>query len=315
MQAIQSFSKDYLEPVINHPITQLSAKVGVEVVKILAIKIFFEYIGNQYLNNPKKISRGEVYVAVVLAPIVEELAFRLVLLQGIQVAQLMMKNKSYDPSEKKSLPHYSLVEEIFCHDQIGLLSLLIRLVDSVFNRIHITSSYFINGLSLPIGSAIQINLPFELDLIYQIAQKGINSIKTHINGPIAIYQVLCCAYFGALSFINPMKEMDEDEDKKEEKIKKTFRIHLAALIFAAAHLANPHADKMGALMQFSWSFLGGIIYGHLTEKYSSLFPGMIVHGINNSIAIASNIYSKEVKSILLAALVANRVFSYILAVT
>ena len=106
------------------------------------------------------------------------------------------------------------------------------------------------------------------------------------------------------------KEMIEDKQTK-----RTFRIHLAALIFAAAHLSNPHPNKISALTQFAWSYLGGVIYGHLTEKYDSLAPGILAHGINNLIATASLAYPQEITPFLLLALFVNRFATYHLAVS
>lgn len=103
-------------------------------------------------------------------------------------------------------------------------------------------------------------------------------------------------------------------EKKKKMHQQIFRVHLAALIFASAHLFNPHPSKVSALTQFTWSYMGGVIYGYLTEKYHSLAPGILSHGLNNMMAIAIRVHPSHY-GLLAVAIIVNRVGSYILAVT
>lgn len=252
MQAMTYFSENYVEPLMNHSVTQYSCKVIVEGVKVVAVKAFLEYLGDHYLNNPKKISRWVIREETVWAPIKEELLFRFVILKGMHLFQKCVKRSSiqlastlYDPPEQKS--------------------------EGVHQK-----------------HPILIYLPLEYDLIYQAIKKGVK-------------------------WINNLEELTDNEES--EKVQSFFRIHFTALIFAAAHLINPHPNKISALTQFIGSYIGGLAYGYLTEKYQSLAPAIFFHGIHNCLADAGNIYSKEMIPLLITAIVVNRVVSFLLGLT
>lgn len=102
-----------------------------------------------------------------------------------------------------------------------------------------------------------------------------------------------------------------DEDRKAQQV---FRIRLSALIFAAAHLTNPHKSSVSALIQFTWTYFGGITYGYLTEKYQTLSVSILVHGVNNSLAVAGRVYPESAALCILAVFV-NKFAAYTLAVT
>lgn len=261
MQAIHRFSENYIEPIVNHKVSQIFFQAVTEIVKIIAAKIFLEYLGNHYLNDPKKISKQDVHAATVLAPLHEEAFFRFGVLKAIHIIQQ------------------------------GLDA----------NGIQIASNFY--------------GLP--------------NHEEEKENCSIVIYpplfeEMLCRGYMASIYAIstitsyNLIEIPDEENEEKmteEEKIQQVFRIHLGALIFAAAHLANPHPNKTSALIQFSWTFLGGIIYGYLFEKYNSLAPSILAHGFNNSLAIATQIYPQKTLPFLLTAIFINRISAYLLAVT
>lgn len=301
MQAIHRFSENYVEPLTHHKAIRFIFQVAAEVVKIIAAKIFLEYLGSCYLNDPKKVSKYDVHAATVSAPLYEELFFRFGVLKGIHCIQyalhksgIQVASTLYGPSneeeEEDKYPitiYPPLVDEMLCRGYIASLYLMSALATAIFNRVHVSSTVYSNEAIEPDEFAFQFTLPFEQDVIYHTLKNGIGLIEIP----------------------------EEEEVTEEEKVQQVFRIHLAALIFAAAHLSNPHSNKTNAIVQFSWTFLGGIIYGYLSEKYHSLAPGIIAHGMNNSIVVAGQIYSQEVAPFLLVALLANRVVSYLLAVT
>jgi membrane protease YdiL (CAAX protease family) len=100
-----------------------------------------------------------------------------------------------------------------------------------------------------------------------------------------------------------------EDEKTEQKI----RIHLSTFVFAALHLTNLHKSAAGALIQFTWSYFGGVAYGYLSEKYQTLSVSILAHGFNNSLAIAAQIYPPQFTPVFFLALIANKLGTYILA--
>jgi membrane protease YdiL (CAAX protease family) len=198
-----TFSEKYFKPVIDHPVTRYGFMIVAEVVKIVAAKMFLEFLSRRLWNHSSKLPFRNVYIAVVFAPVVEEIIFRGILLRGI------------------------------------------HLIQKVFRKV--------------------------------------------------------CLSGGAIS----------EQTRKTDQI---FRVHLAALIFAGSHLLNPHRNAVSAGIQFCWTYIGGVTYGYLSEKYQSLAPGMIVHGINNSLATSATLHPKMMPWCLLALMV-NKLAAYILAIT
>jgi hypothetical protein len=197
------FIKNYIDPVIHHPVSQLAFRMVVEVVKIVAAKMFLEFLGKHFLNQvASKITPREVRFATVFAPVVEEIIFRGILLRGIQLMQKAWNWNYYR----------------------------------------------------------------------------------------------------------------DDLTNEEEAAQQKFRVRASALIFAAAHLMNPHKNIHSALIQFTWAFIGGISYGYLSEKYKTLSVGILAHGLNNSLAVAMGMYPGHVR-VFLSAVIVNKVSAYVLAVT
>jgi hypothetical protein len=311
MQAMSHFSENYVEPVIYHPVSQFAVKLGIEVIKIIAAKIFLEYLGNCYLKNPARISKHEVYKIIIEAPIREEVFFRLVVLQGIHLAQIALNHfkkdesivriqlastifGSPDPqSDKFVITMYPpLMEEMLCQAYVHSIYWITKIAKCIFDRMYLASGLFANEFEQTDSFVIPINLPLEQELICRGIRKGISWIN-----------------------IPPDGIPDESiEENKKEVLQQIFRIHLAALIFAAAHLHNSHQNKTRVLTQFAWSYIGGVIYGYLSEKYVSLAPGVLAHGFNNILANAGRIYRDFVPFIIVALFV-NRIVTYILAVT
>ena len=193
------FLENYIEPVIYHPITQLAFRFAIEVVKIVAAKIFLEFLGKRFLNETSKMKPREVFIITVFAPVFEEILFRGILLRSIHAMQKVSNNQ--------------------------------------------------NGLT------------------------------------------------------------------EEEAAQQKHRIHLSAFIFAAAHLTNPHKTMTSALMQFTWTYLGGLSYGYLSEKYNTLSVSILAHGFNNSLTVAIGMYPGHLAPFFLLAVVANKLGAYILATT
>jgi membrane protease YdiL (CAAX protease family) len=200
-QNIQVIDRN-VQPLIYNPAIQFVFRAVVEVVKVVAAKLFLEFLGRQFLNNASKVAPREVFVITVFAPVVEEILFRGILLRGIHSVQ-----------------------------------------------------------------------------------KGWNYLKG--------------------------KELSE----KDVKAQQIFRVHLSALIFAAAHLTNPHKTVTSALIQFSWSYFGGVTYAYLSEKYRTLSVNILAHGFNNCLAVAARIYPAECAPLFLLAILVNKVGAYLLAVS
>jgi membrane protease YdiL (CAAX protease family) len=197
------FIENYIDPVIHHPVSQLAFRMVVEVVKIVAAKVFLEFLGKQFLNQVAKITPREIHIMTVFAPVVEEIIFRGVLLRGIQLTQ-----KAWNWNDNRN-----------------------------------------------------------------------------------------------------------DLTDEEEATQLKFRVRASALIFAAAHLMNPHKNIYSALIQFTWTFIGGLTYGYLSEKYKTLSVGILAHGLNNSLAVAASIYPAHLVPAFLLAVFINKLGAYVLAVT
>lgn len=98
-----------------------------------------------------------------------------------------------------------------------------------------------------------------------------------------------------------------------KKYSKIFRVHFAASIFAAAHLSNEMPNAVARLKHLSWVYTGGVVYGNLFEKYNSLAPSYLAHGLNNFFAISlSGFFSPKAQPYLLGALFLNKVVFCIL---
>lgn len=274
MQSICSFFQNYIKPVVHHRWTQCAFYLGLEAVKIVASKIFLEYLGSCYLIDPKKVSRKNIYNVIILAPLREEVIFRFFLLQTIRsiqslshqgffslVSPLSDVRDLHNHFEEKTPPlliHASLLKATLFKGYILGIHFIYSSIHTVLNHFHIRSFFYVDRSA---------------------------------------------------------QQVEETEVIRREKTEQIFRIYLAAFIFAGCHLLNYHSNKITALSQLIRSFVNGIIYSYLAEKYGSLAPGIIFHGINNMIAMAFRCCSEQMKPILHAAMLTNLVIGYGLGVT
>ncbi len=98
---------------------------------------------------------------------------------------------------------------------------------------------------------------------------------------------------------------------QEERIEQIVRIHFSAFLFAAIHLMNPYSPGV-LLMQFVCTYIDGAAYGYLNEKYHSLAPSILGHGLNNIFAVAGDAYP-ELKGLFTVGYIANKITVYILS--
>lgn len=321
MQTVHCFVENYIEPVIHHRAFQTVFKLTVEVVKIIAVKIFLECLTTQFLSRSARISKREIYQTVIFDPLVEEIFFRLVILQGIHFIQnklndfglkekqseegvgrfahlhIQLSSNIFEASHQNASSdkfviniYPPITEEILYRGYLKVICLVNDCIKLVFNRMHVVSTIFVDEGAERDSFVFSVNLPLEQELIYRVMKKGFElmNISSHESA----------------------KELTEKE--KRERIQQIFRIHLSALIFAAVHLSNPHSTKGRALMQFVWTYFGGVTYGYLSEKYHSLAPGILAHGFNNSFSIAARIYSPDLQPYFILAFFVNRMVFYIL---
>jgi membrane protease YdiL (CAAX protease family) len=80
--------------------------------------------------------------------------------------------------------------------------------------------------------------------------------------------------------------------QNEIMIQKTWRIHLTALIYGAAHLRNSNSDYYAKYAQGIWFYLRGVSYGYLNEKYRTLSANILAHGISNISLLSTAIYAR-----------------------
>ncbi|MFI5344504.1 MAG: CPBP family intramembrane glutamic endopeptidase [Chlamydiales bacterium] len=100
----------------------------------------------------------------------------------------------------------------------------------------------------------------------------------------------------------------KDEDVKAQQ---QFRIQISALLFASLHLFLPHQNNLIKFLQFGWTYLLGVTYGYLSEKYSTLSISMVAHGLNNALLFSS--FSETGKTLKLLAIAINELFFIIIA--
>lgn len=108
--------------------------------------------------------------------------------------------------------------------------------------------------------------------------------------------------------IGDAKSSDPNAAIREKRI----RIVGGAIIFGALHALNPDHTKLSACIQVIWATIGGISYGYLREKYDSLLPGVVAHGLNNFCAMHGSIYGN---SLIIVAIFANAIAFFILGTT
>ncbi len=106
-------------------------------------------------------------------------------------------------------------------------------------------------------------------------------------------------------------------NEEEERTQRVFRVHLSALIFAAAHLGNPHENVSSALIQFTWAYIAGVTFGYVSEKYQTLSISILAHGLHNGLFVAatSGLYSANSNPIFIVALIVNQIAVYTIAKT
>jgi hypothetical protein len=103
-----NFVNNYIKPLI--PLIKGCMTIQVEIVKIVAAKIFLEYLSQHYLSHSSKFTPKEAYRSVVLAPLMEEIIFRLVVLQFIHVMQNVLNefdsNDSSAEGDEQNKPSF-----------------------------------------------------------------------------------------------------------------------------------------------------------------------------------------------------------------
>jgi hypothetical protein len=112
-------------------------------------------------------------------------------------------------------------------------------------------------------------------------------------------------------------KQDQGITRRKER-QQIFRIHLISFIFAAAHLFHFSSNKKKQMITFVWAYFGGVICGYLSEKYHSLAPAILTHGLNNCLyclyVAPGKPYRRFAPYIIIASFI-NRIAFYILAVT
>lgn len=114
------------------------------------------------------------------------------------------------------------------------------------------------------------------------------------------------------AFCKMVGKQKAPEDKRFQQI---FRVYLSAFIFAAVHLKNPHENIQGACQQFIWTYLLGVSYGYLTEKYENLAESILFHGLNNFLTTLTLQCPPQLVPYCVVAIFVNQAAAYALAIT
>src|ERR1700761_9359282 len=81
------FQKNYIAPIVNHRLSQSAYQVISEVVKIIAAKIFLDFLSKVVIGEVSPVLRDRIWPVLILAPVIEEIIFRGILLKGIKLIQ------------------------------------------------------------------------------------------------------------------------------------------------------------------------------------------------------------------------------------
>lgn len=76
----------YVYPLIDHPVARVAYQVVAESIKVIAATVFLRYV-TRHIFNETKLPPTFVFVAVIAAPLIEELVFRGFIQRGIRVIQ------------------------------------------------------------------------------------------------------------------------------------------------------------------------------------------------------------------------------------
>lgn len=161
----------------------------------------------------------------------------------------------------------------------------------------VTAGLFLNYLTREVLNAknsLAVSMIIMAPICEEIVFRGI------IQRGIALCQKAWCHYSG--------KGELKDEDKKVQQL---FRVQISALLFASLHLFLPHQNYLFKFLQFGWTYLLGVTYGYLSEKYATLSITMVAHGVNNALLFSS--FSGTDKALKLLAIAINELFFIIIA--
>lgn len=104
--------------------------------------------------------------------------------------------------------------------------------------------------------------------------------------------------------------------QEDEKTQRIFRIHLSVCFSAAASFyIVPQKSAAVALTQFAYSYLSGVAYGYLAEKYRTTSLGIVSHGFDHALQLAQFDAYAEPVPIFRFALYTHRAAVVALAVT
>jgi membrane protease YdiL (CAAX protease family) len=106
--------------------------------------------------------------------------------------------------------------------------------------------------------------------------------------------------------------LKREPTEKELCMLRAIRIQLSAIIFAVAHLKNPHKNLVSKLMQFTWSYIGGVAYGYLSDKYKTVSVSILAHGINNTAVVYLSSIPNANLGLCLSVIAVNPVVAYLL---
>lgn len=100
----------------------------------------------------------------------------------------------------------------------------------------------------------------------------------------------------------------------EYQCQSAIEIHLSALAFAAAHLANPQSVAT-TVAQFATTYFYGVKYGYIVEKYRTLSLPILLHGTHNILAVAAVQVYPQAQFFLCLGIIANACAAHAFAMT
>jgi membrane protease YdiL (CAAX protease family) len=128
-------------------------------------------------------------------------------------------------------------------------------------RLCLSSSFKPNHLAFHIIKMYVADSPLKEEIRFRgVFQRG-----------IALSQMAWNAFQGK-------KTLSQNEILFQERI----RIHASAILFGLRHIKLERSVRSN-LVSFTWTYLAGLNYGYLSEKYKTLSLGIVAHGFNNAI--------------------------------
>ena len=241
------------------------SQASIDIISVVVTAILLDTMGKNFLTHPSRfIARAfasKIYSQTILAPIIEEIVFRVILLRGIAFIQRM-----YNCRQKiKNLCVNDLSHNNSSFFIFKVYSSYVWMKNQGMQGLHFVQKKW---RSIP-GYRFQAKLIFYFSRMKTQMGQGIDHLQkkwNHFQG----YQLTV--------------------EEEKEQLQLMWRVHVTSLIFTTTHLLYL-SNTPASILRRSWTYLGGVIYGYTSEKYG-LGAAIFLHSTNNMILLAARIFPR-----------------------